>query len=157
MSRAYYALPATEELWAQFDYKPLTGELVRKSTNRAAKASNSAGYITTMCNKKLYQTHRLIFSWCGGECATAVVHHRDSVRTNNCFWNLKKASHAENSRTAGGKGWKLTANGKRYEARICIDYKYIYIGTFDTEAEAAAAYKKASLELHGAFSPYSDE
>ena len=138
MPRAYKALPPASELWERFDYKPLTGELVRKSTGKAATRPNSAGYITTMCNQHIFQTHRLVFSWCGGNCTNKIVHHIDANRTNNRFWNLQAVTDCENARTAGGKGWKLTKNGKRYEARITSNYSYKHLGTYDTEAEARA-------------------
>jgi len=152
MPKAYKALPPASELWELFDYKPLTGQLVRKRTDRAATAANSAGYVTTFCNGSLYQTHRLVFAWCRGSLESVEIDHIDKNKKNNRIWNLRAATSAQNSKRKGGRGWKKSKNGKKFESRICVNYRYVHLGTFDTEAEARAAYEKASRDLHGEFS-----
>lgn len=51
----------------------------------------------------------------------------------------------------GFKGVDFHKNTKKYRARITVHRKSHCLGYFYTPEEAAAAYAKASLELHGEF------
>lgn len=74
------------------------------------------------------------------------------------FVNLRECSSAENNRNRRGiestktgvKGVKLTADGT-YEARIAVDGKRFYLGTFPDLAQAKAAYAAAAHVHHGEF------
>lgn len=84
------------------------------------------------------------------------IDHKDRNRDNNKIDNLRLSTRAQNVHhsTAKGKtrmkGVKLHKTG-RFEARIFEDGKYKYIGIFDTEEEAKAAYNKEAKLLHGEF------
>ena len=64
MGLVYSPLPPAELLWRLFDYKPLTGELIRRvSINSRARAGSTAGtvrydgYYVLSVNNKLYLRH----------------------------------------------------------------------------------------------------
>lgn len=75
------------------------------------------------------------------------IDHIDGNRANNRISNLRIVSNAENSRnrqiysnnTSGCPGVGLDRYGRRWRARIKVDYREIHLGTFDTMEEAIAA------------------
>ena len=155
MAKAYKALPPASELWERFDYKPLTGELVRKHAGKpVASKPNSGGYLNIKIGAVDYGQHRVIWAWLTGQQEFGLIDHRDQNRSNNKCNNLRlatKAQNAVNSRLK--KGYHFMKNrSKPWHAQITVDYKAKSLGYFATEAEARAAYEKASKRLHGEFS-----
>ena len=156
MARAYKALPPASELWELFDYKPLTGELVRKSMPHYKGTTNTYGHIVRAVHKQLFMDHRLVWSWVTGSDPVKLIDHKDGNPANNRFWNLRLCTHAENMRNRKNtKGYSDRRKNKwsppNWRMQIKVDGKMIR-KSFSTEAEARAAYEKASLELHGEFS-----
>ena len=167
MARSYKALPPASELWERFEYKPLTGELLWNNHKRYSawkgKVAGSKfpnGYLVTELNTSLerrrYPNHRLIWKWVTGEDPGQLeLDHKNGNRADNRLQNLRLATRSQNraNKTKNPpKGYHQVKGGK-YEARIApFGQRQIILGRFDTEAEARAAYAKASLELHGEFS-----
>lgn len=88
------------------------------------------------------------------------VDHVNGDRLDNVVENLRPATHAENccNRTRKRTGctsrfkgvcWDKATGNWRAEIRVNGTKKWL--GRFDTEAAAAAAYAEASVQLHGAF------
>lgn len=121
------------------------------------------GYLDAHGTKRPYiYMHRIILSrmlgreLAKGEC----VDHRDGNSLNNSRSNLRLATYGENLRNTKArpnltrfKGVKRTSSG-RYQARIHINYREIYLGTFDTPEEAHEAYKDAAVEHFGEFARF---
>ena len=101
--------------------------------------------------------HRMIMKAKPGE----LVDHINGDPLDNRRSNLRIATHAENSRngkkgTYGGlpcisKYKGVTKNGDRLISQIVVDGKHIYLGSFETEEEAARAYDQAAKEHFGEF------
>ena len=145
MARAYKALPPASELWELFDYKPLTGELVRRRFNRVV-----TGYQVTV-NSYPYLKHRLIWKWVTGIDPAKDIDHRNVSDTDNSWHNLRLATNQQNScNRKQTKGY--TRNQNKWMAQIMKKGKCYNLGRYDTEAEARAAYEEASKRLHGEFS-----
>ena len=75
-----------------------------------------------------------------------VANLRMATHTENT-WNARK--RADNLSGFKGVGWypryrKFVARIRKHGVRICLGY-------FDTAEEAAAAYRRAAIELHGEF------
>lgn len=109
--------------------------------------------------KKIYLAHRLAWLYVTGAWPKHQIDHRDLNRKNNRFKNLREASHGDNvnnmglrrNNTSGFKGVHWHEGAGRWRARIDIGSQHIHLGYFGNKKAAAAAYKKASLELHGEF------
>lgn len=108
-------------------------------------------------SKRIY-IHRIIM----GVAKGFSIDHIDGNGLNNKKENLRICSHAENMRNrkiaksnhVGFKGVyfdKRRKGRKKYRARITCDSKVHNIGTFFTPEEAAIAYDKLALKLHGSF------
>lgn len=112
-----------------------------------------AGYAARNNSYKIQYMHRLIASAGDG----MVVDHINGNTLDNRRCNLRVCSQSQNTKNKGirkgkkTKGVSLRKSG-RWSARIFSDGVSFHIGTFDTEEEAADAYKAESLRLHGEFS-----
>lgn len=86
------------------------------------------------------------------------VDHRDGVITDNRRENLRFCDDAQNSqnrrkgprKTASAYKGLILINGK-WQARITAQGKTSFLGTYKDEMEAAHAYNKAAVRLHGEF------
>lgn len=131
--------------------------IVEGSTPYAARASKrSDGRVTTQ------SLHRFVGDLMG-LALNAEVDHENGNGIDCRRSNLRDASHGENvhnsrtfrSNTTGIKGVSRHRtrpdSRERYVARVMLDGRSRYLGTFDTIAMAAAAVRSARPALHGAF------
>lgn len=83
------------------------------------------------------------------------VDHRDGDGLHNCRTNLRVATRSQqlmNRRGWGKSRFKgVSPEGGRWRAQIAKDHKDYLLGVFDTEEEAAIAYDRAAMTLHGEF------
>jgi hypothetical protein len=126
-----------------FEYDALLGRLrwIDKP-NR----SISAGTIAGTCNKDrshaigyqgiIYTASRLIFCWHYGYYPDGEIIHKDGNSNNDYIENL-----AERKYQSRHKG--VTYRFGKYLATASKEGLSIYIGTYDTEQEAAEAFEKA--------------
>lgn len=134
---------------------------------------SSKGYIRGWCKirKKRISLHRLVMGiW---EKSTPIIDHIDRNPSNNKKDNLRTCTLSENqrNRTPSGKSKYLgvsiytymrkyiTSSGeirfyaskKPFRAQIAKDGKYINLGKFDNEIDAAKKYNEFALKYHGEF------
>lgn len=105
------------------------------------------GYAQRACwTGKRYRNlslHRFVMN----EPRKGVVDHIDGNPLNNQKSNLRvvtQAANLRNSREAKGYTWVKRRN--KWQAQIRLNYKQLYLGSFDTEDEARNAYLKARKE-----------
>lgn len=97
---------------------------------------------------KTYLLHRLLVEAFIGRklLKSEFIDHINHNSLDNRIENLRICSLKENSRNRNSnkyKGVKITLSGK-YSARITVDRKEIYLGSFNTKEEAAKAYNEAA-------------
>ena len=88
--------------------------------------------------------------------------HINGIRTDNRRCNLRICTRSENLSNRGAasnnktrlKGVSKNSDRETFRAEITVDKQRIYLGSFRTPEEAHQAYIAASLQYHGAFSPY---
>jgi hypothetical protein len=154
------------------DYDPATGRftwLVNRP--QRVKVGDPAGYLDKSqgryrigVDRRFYRASRLAVLWMTGEWPQGEVDHKNANTMDDAWHNLRVATRSENQHnrgvrkdtTTGFKGvrFQRSAHGNRcgyYVAQIGVGGKRVYIGSFKTAEEAAAAYAKAAVEHHGVF------
>jgi hypothetical protein len=84
-----------------------------------------------------------------GEWPPEDTDHKNGIRTDNRFINLRKASRAQNNLNRPARGYLLESGRRKWRAAISIDNRTVILGRFDTEAEARAAYLAACAKSAG--------
>lgn len=99
----------------------------------------------------------LIFLWMRGRWPSECLDHIDGDSTNDSIKNLREATITQNAWNHKGRARRIQlpmgvrhVNG-RYQARIALNKKMIYLGVFDTAEEAQAVYAAKRKELYREF------
>ena len=128
----------------------------------AAKVGDAAGWETDLGYKKIclfrkhYAAHRLAWLYMTGKWPTDEIDHKNGIRDDNRFCNLRESDRATNmqnqcraqasnksSGVLGAYKW-----GNKYIAKINARNKVYYLGLFDTAELANDAYMQAKRRLH---------
>ena len=148
-----------------FHYDPATGIFTRKiKTAPSTKVGEIAGYVRCdgyvliKVDKKNIYAHRLAWLCFYGASAEKQIDHINGIKSDNRIVNLRLATLSQNqhnrtayaNNTSGYKGVMLDVSGK-WMARIKLNGKSHYLGTFDAPADAHAAYIEAATRMHGPF------
>jgi Demerecviridae HNH endonuclease len=155
-----------DRLREQLDYNPETGILTWKISKPRIHIGMRAGSLH--CKKhrgitfegKNYLEHRLIWVWMTGEEPTEYIDHKNRVRDDNRWENLREASHAENyinsqtfGRMRGIYPRYYKKSGTKYRVRINtrVPRERIDLGEFSDLEEAIAARRAKEIEIWGEF------
>jgi hypothetical protein len=153
-----------EELRERLDYDPETGVFTWRMSNNfsykigdVAGSRSDKGYVRVVVLGHVYRAHRLAWLHVNGVWPQNQIDHINGIRDDNRIENLREATNAENQRNSkkrANTGCTLKGvyndNGRFY-ARIWVQKKSVYLGCYDTEEEAHAAYKAAAEKEFGAF------
>ena len=148
-----------------FDYDPDTGALTYRQPRGSLPAGRPAGTVTSSgCNVKYNGSyilaHRIIWNIMTGEWPQHPVRHVNGDKLDNRWDNLtvaaplrerdpvsrKPIKPVTNRRVAHGVGRVVFAKMgvTKFEANAIIDKERVFLGRFDTEDEARAAFKSAT-------------
>ena len=150
-----------ERLKQLVSYDARTGEFTRifATTHNAKTTSISGdGYYRITLDNKRYRAHRLAWLYVYGKMP-AQIDHINQDKLDNRISNLRIATHSENGQNIRhpNKNNSLKIRGVRkhalcdkYQARIKINYKEVYLGLFETKEDAYQAYLDAKKKFHPA-------
>lgn len=156
------ALPPLELVQQLLGYDPDTGHmhwLVSRNNNRCKPGSRAGGlkkhgYLSVAIDYKYYMVHRLAWLLHHGEDpGAAQIDHIDHDRLNNRISNLRLATPSQNlqnkrqyrNNSSGRTGVYWIKDQQKWQARIRVDDKLLYLGSFASQADAEAA--RASAEI----------
>ncbi len=139
-------------------YDPVTGYftwLVNQGSariNQRAGTLDTYGYIQIQIDGTLYLAHRLAFLYVKAIWPKEELDHKNRIKSDNTFDNLRIASREINTRnrnifknnTSGCTGVYRFRN--KWNARININKKPIYLGSFDNKKEAIKVRKTAEKD-----------
>ena len=143
---------------AAFNYDPATGELQRLFKNGTVKTVGSlhkSGYVQVAFDGRVYYAHRLIWLIVHGCWPTGEIDHKNGIRSDNAWTNLRDVSastNQQNQRLAHAHSLigMLGVSPKRskFRARIRIGASQVSLGTFVDPREAHSAYVSAKRLHH---------
>lgn len=162
---------SAEHLRELMNYEPETGvfrwRVARSNRVKvgaiAGAVNKCTGYvdirIVVDATKQHYSGHRLAWFWMTGKWPPLPIDHIDCNRSNNAWKNLRCATKGQNAvntdkprpSRSGLRGVFPSRNGGRWVSKIEVSGKQIYLGTFDTRADAREAYYQALLTHFGEF------
>lgn len=171
----YKPMPPFEEVDRLLRYEPETGKLYWKVQPRTGKRikGTEAGclhkcknseYRRIKINQIEYLVHRIAWLlYYKEDPGEKQIDHKNNNGLNNWIGNLRIATNTQNQYNTGKKkvntsGYKGVQKSKSrshytkpYSAKIQIDGKTFYLGTFRTPEEASEAYQRSCKEHHGEF------
>jgi hypothetical protein len=155
-------LPTRDDVVSLFNYNPLTGVFIRKSSKNKRWAGTVAGgldakgYLNIHIMGKRYKAHRLAWLIVYGEWPKDDVDHINHVKTDNRIQNLRACTRSENmqnlfarsSREQSELGISFCKCTGRWRAKIQINRKQIHLGRYSSREAAREAYREAKARFH---------
>jgi len=149
-----------KELKEALNYNPNTGIFTRKYNNASFKigsevsTKHSKGYITTQINGKQYLAHRLAWLYMTGEFPKFQIDHKDQIKHNNKWKNLREVNNQENHKnmpiqqnnTSGNIGVSWRKDRNKWNSYIVNNNKKINLGSFDDLEDAIIARQQAEIQ-----------
>lgn len=119
---------------------------------------NVAGYVVIGIGGRTYYAHQLAWLYMTGEFVRR-IDHRDTVKYNNRWTNLRIASPQQNGlnakrhahNTSGFKGVSWHRASGKWSAYIILDNRKRHLGLHETPEAAHAAYLRAAVRAQPEF------
>lgn len=162
-------LVSVDRLKQVLDYNPDTGIFIWKiqlspkgPVGKVAGTVRPNGYRFITIDGSAFAAQRLAWLYVCGEWPTNLMDHKNRVRDDNRFDNLRDVRHLQNRHNTGTKANSNSKTGVlgaiqrpsgKFFSRISHPGKRAqYLGTFDTAEEAHSAFMAAKAKYHeGAF------
>ncbi|NZD50570.1 HNH endonuclease [Rhizobium leguminosarum] len=154
-----------ERLLSLLRYDPVAGVFIWRvrvsniSAGTIAGTPKAKGYRGIRIDGISYYEHRLAVFYMTGEWPENDVDHRNLIRSDNRYANLRPATvsqnkmnrRAQSNNLLGVKGVSYDRRFDWYQARIKTNGRQRTIGVYGTLEEAAAAYEASANDNFGAF------
>ena len=154
-------LPPAQTLWELFDYKPLTGELVRKryasagQDRRKTSGRKANRYLTAWVCNRPYSYHRVVWKWVHGVEPGEELDHINRDGHDNRIWNLREVTREENlanrrtdwHRRDDAKGYRWVEERRRWRVQV-RRYGKSKVKDCTSEEEAQSWAKRFRDELY---------
>lgn len=150
--------PGWETFAAKLDYCEVTGVFTRRSNGRPAGTQHSDGRRYIGLGSKLYAEHRLAWLYVHKTWPVGQIDHIDGNPGNNRIANLRDVSDVVNKqnmrRSPTGKkyshlfGAQWCKQAEKWKASIRVNGRTKFIGFFESDVEASAAYLETKRKLH---------
>lgn len=145
-----------------FHYDKETGVLTWAVDRNRLHVGDKAGSLDTkgrrriLCEGRSYSSTTLIWMIVFGRKPIGQIDHKNLVRDDDRLKNLREVTASQNcmNKRHNGvlpRGVSFYPQQGIYAARITVQRKTKYLGSFSDKEQAAQAYAKASKELHGDF------
>lgn len=155
-----------KQIKERLDYNPITGILTWKSVIRysnrrigqQAGSINVHGYRQIALLGKTRKATNLIWYMQTGVCPTKEIDHKNRIKSDDRWENLREVTRAQNqanigiriNNTSGYKGIHYCGNNK-WRATLQYNKKKVHIGYFDNKKTAARHYRKAAKKYYGEY------
>ena len=151
------------ELKSILHYDEFTGIFTRLKSAGCVMAGsicnthNNEDYIVIGVSRKNYKSHRLAFLYVLGAFPVNQVDHKNGIRDDNAWSNLREATNSENAQNkrkaqsnniVGYLGVQFSVRNKNFVARIKLNGKDKYLGCFAFAEEASERYLAEKRKLH---------
>ena len=141
------------------------GRVSRRAGKVAGCVNKLVGYVFLGVRGRIGLGHMWAWFYITGKWPRHEIDHRNRVRHDNRWKNLRKATRVQNchnatirsDNTSGFKGVGLHKQTGKWRARITAKRKTTNLGLFDTANEAAAAYVLEANRLHGMFATHANK
>ncbi|MER9685893.1 HNH endonuclease [Mesorhizobium sp. M0139] len=166
-----------EYLRSRLDYDPETGVFAWKAKPGGSRyadqwndqfAGNRAGspakrgYRQIMIDDVNYREHRLAWLYVHGKFPEGSLDHKNLNRSENWIDNLRPATSSQNSANrsktkqnkSGHKGVSWNRQKQKWDVRLTVAGRRIFLGAFDDVTEAALAYACAAAKHFGEFARF---
>jgi hypothetical protein len=139
-------IPGYEGIYAADD----SGKIWSHKTKKFLKAGiRGKGYLAVDLSGVNKSVHRLVAkTFLQNYSEDLDVDHIDNNRSNNNVTNLQMLTHADNMKRKMGKGYCWRKDRSKWQAYIKKDKKLKFLGLFDKEDDARAAYLTAKALYH---------
>jgi hypothetical protein len=129
----------------------------RQFAHRTAGSIHKSGYLRINIDCRTYLGHLLAWQYVNGEKPKMPIDHINRDRADNRIANLRIATAKQNARnkrvqrnnTSGVLGITWNKSCQKWQASLEADGKCHYLGVFKELNDAAAARRKASIEVFG--------
>ena len=153
-------------LQAELHYDPLTGVFTRVAARcnkvkigDVAGSLDSHGHVQISVFGKLRLAHRLAWLYMTGEWPADEIDHKNTIRNDNRWENLREATRVQNQANCKCKNTSLTGaknisyrkDNNKYRLRMTVGKKRLTVGHYNTIEEAQAAYILAAEKHHDEF------
>lgn len=118
---------------------------------------DSRGYIQICYKGRFYRAHRIAWYLQTGLWPEQEIDHKNGVRNDNRWCNLRLCTSSENKHNIGGArinsssgvlGAAWDKQTGKYLSSIQINGKRVHLGRFNTAEEAGRAYLEAKNKFH---------